>query len=90
LIDKFTFLFLSWPLDELGWSVWPDSFSFYSLVSRVTSSARVYLLAIANISSDVLRFFMVSLRIREEYLSPFVKNMMIDLSSTSEMMFLLL
>jgi hypothetical protein len=70
--------------------VWPDSFSFYSLVSRVTSSVRAYLLAIANISSDVLRFFMVSLRIREESLSPFVKNMMIDLSSTSEMMFLLL
>jgi hypothetical protein len=41
-----TFLFLLWPLDELGWSVWPDS--FYSLVSRVASLARQYLLVIAT------------------------------------------
>jgi hypothetical protein len=54
-----TFLFLSWLLDDLGWSVWPDSF-FYSLVSRVTYSARAYLLVIANIYSDVLGFFIVS------------------------------
>jgi hypothetical protein len=45
-------------LDELGWSVWPNSFSFfYSLVSRVASSTRAYLLAMVNIASDVLGFF---------------------------------
>jgi hypothetical protein len=33
---------------------------------------------------------MVSLRIREMFLSPFVKNMAIDMSSTSGIMFLLL
>jgi hypothetical protein len=71
--------------------MWPDSFSFfYYLVSRVASLARVYLLVIANISFDVLGFFMVSLQIREESLSHFLKNMTIDLSSTSRMMFLLL
>jgi hypothetical protein len=32
----------------------------------------------------------VSLQIEDEYLSPFLKNMMINFSSTSEMMFLLL
>jgi hypothetical protein len=37
--------------------------------------ARVYLLVIANISSDVLGFFMVSLRIKDKSLSPFLKNM---------------
>jgi hypothetical protein len=82
------FLFLLWPLDELGWSMWPDSFC--SLVSRVASSASVYLLAIANIFLDVLGFFMVSLWIKDESLSPFLKNVIIDLSSTSKMRFLLL
>jgi hypothetical protein len=75
---------------ELGWSMWPDSSFFYSLVSKVTSSARAYLLAIANISSDILGLFMASLRIKDESLSPFLKNMIIDFSSTSEMMILLL
>jgi hypothetical protein len=71
--------------------VWPESFSFfYSLVSRVTSSARAYLLVMANISSDVLGFFMACLWIREGSLSPFLMNIMIDLSLTSGMMFLLL
>jgi hypothetical protein len=46
---------LSWPLDELGWSAWPESFSFfYSLLSRVTSSATAYLLVMVNIASDIL------------------------------------
>jgi hypothetical protein len=63
---------------------------FYSLMSRVTSSARAYLLAMANIASDVLEFFMVSLRNRDGSLSPFLKNITIDLSSTSGMIFLLL
>jgi hypothetical protein len=68
-----------------------DSFSFFCpLVLRVASSARAYLLAIANITSDILGFFMVRLRIKDESLSLFLKNMTIDLSSTSEMMFLLL
>jgi hypothetical protein len=31
-------------------------------------------LAIANICSDVMEFFMVSLQIRDESLSPFLKN----------------
>jgi hypothetical protein len=88
LMEQSAFLFLSWPLDELGWSVWPDS--FYSLVSRVTSSARAYLLTIASIYSDVLGFFMVSLQIKDESLSPFLKNIIINLSSTSGMRFLLL
>jgi hypothetical protein len=71
--------------------VWPESFSFfYSLVSRVASPSRAYLLAMVNIALDVLGFFMVSLRIRTGSLSPFLKNMMIDLSSTSGMIFLLL
>jgi hypothetical protein len=60
------------------------------LVSRVASSARVYLLAIASIYSDVLGFFIASLQIKDESLSPFLKNMIIDLSSTSGIMFLLL
>jgi hypothetical protein len=37
-----------------------------------------------NIASDVLGFFMVSLGIRDGSLSPFLKNMTIDLSLTSE------
>jgi hypothetical protein len=62
-------LFLSWLLELLGWSEWPNSLSFFcSLVSRVTSSARTYLLAIANIPSDVLGFFMASLWIKDESL----------------------
>jgi hypothetical protein len=70
--------------------MWSESFFFfYSLMSRVASSARAYLLAMVNITSDVLRFFMVSLRIRDRSLSPFLKNIMIDLSSTSVMIFLL-
>jgi hypothetical protein len=56
----------------------------------VTSSGGAYLLAMASISSDVLGFFMASLQIKDESLSPFLKNMMMDLSSTSEKMFLLL
>jgi hypothetical protein len=89
-MEQSTFLFLSSPLDELGWSVRPDSFSFfYSLVSRFTSTARAYLLAMANISSYVLGFFMVSIQIKDESMSPFLKNITIDLSLTSEMMFLL-
>jgi hypothetical protein len=88
LTERSAFLFLSWPLDELGWSVW--SGSFCSLVSRVTSSGRAYLLAIASICFEVLRFFMASLRIKDEFLSPFLKNMIIDLSSTSGMRLLLL
>jgi hypothetical protein len=91
LIEQYAFLFLSWPLDKLGWSAWPESFSFfYSLVSRITSSVRAYLLAMVNIASDVLGFFMASLRIRDGSLSPILKNMIIDLSSTSRKIFLLL
>jgi hypothetical protein len=90
-MKRSTFLFLSWPIDDLGWSMMPDSFSFfYSLLLRVTSSPREYLLAIANISFDVLGFFMVSLQSKDEPLSPFLKNMIMDLSSTSGVMFLLL
>jgi hypothetical protein len=91
-VDKrISFPLLVVALGKLGWSVWPDSFSsFCSLVSRGASSVRAYLLVIANISSDVLGFFMASLRIKDESLSPFLKNMMICLLSTSRMMFLLL
>jgi hypothetical protein len=60
------------------------------LVLRVTFSTRAYLLAMSNIASDVLEFFMASLRIRDGSLSPFLKNIMIDLLSTSRMIFLLL
>jgi hypothetical protein len=80
LIELSTFLFLLWPLDELGWSVWPDSSFFWSLLLMVASSARAYLVVITNISSDILGFFMVSIHIRYESLSPFLNNMMIDLS----------
>jgi hypothetical protein len=59
-------------------------------VSRVTSLAWVYLLVMVNISSDILGFFMVSLWIKDGSLSPFLKNITIDLSSTSGMMFLFL
>jgi hypothetical protein len=41
----------------------------------------------AVISSSILGFFMVSLGIREESMSPFLKNITIDLSATSRMMF---
>jgi hypothetical protein len=51
---------------------------------------RAYLLVKANISSDVLGFFVASIRIKDESLSPFLNNMMIDLSLTFEMIFLLL
>jgi hypothetical protein len=37
-------------------------------VSRVASFARAYLLVIANISSAVLGFFIMSLRIKDESL----------------------
>jgi hypothetical protein len=68
-LERSAFLFLLWPLDNLGWSSWPNSFSFFcSLVSRVASSAEAYVLAMENISSDVLEFFMVSLRIKDESL----------------------
>jgi hypothetical protein len=59
-------------------------------VSRVTFTAKVYLLAMENICSDILGFFMVSFWIGEESLSPFLKNIMTDLSSTFGMTFLLL
>jgi hypothetical protein len=88
LMEWSTFLFLSWHLDKLGWFMWPDS--FYCLVLRVSSSAKAYLLVMANITSDILEFFMVSLWIKDKYLSSFLKNIIIDLSSTSGMMFLLL
>jgi hypothetical protein len=91
LTARSNFLFLLWPLDGLGWSVWLNSFSFfYSLVSKVASSTRVYLLVVENISSDVLGFFMASLWIKDESLSPLLKSMMIDLSLSSRMTFLLL
>jgi hypothetical protein len=51
--------------------MWPDSSSFCSLVSRVTNSTRVYLLAMLNIASDILGFFMVSFWIKDGSLSPF-------------------
>jgi hypothetical protein len=50
----------------------------------------VFLFAMENICFDVLELFMVRFQIREESLSPFLKNIMIDLSSTSGMTFLLL
>jgi hypothetical protein len=56
-------------------------------VSSVVSSVIAYLLVMANISSDVLGFFMVRFWIKDETLSPFLKNMMMDLLSTSGMMF---
>jgi hypothetical protein len=84
------FPLLAWLLDELGWSVWLDSSFFCSLVSRVASLVRAYLLAMVNIASDVLGFFMVSLRIKDGSLSPFLKNITMDLLSTIEMMFFLL
>jgi hypothetical protein len=59
-------------------------------VLRVAASARVYLLVMENICFNVLRFFLVSFQIREQFLSPFLKNITIDLSSTSRMTFLLL
>jgi hypothetical protein len=59
-------------------------------VSSVDYSARAYLLVIENICSNVLGFFKVSFWIREEPLSPFLKNITIDFSSTSRMAFLLL
>jgi hypothetical protein len=64
--------------------------SFYSLVSMVAFLVRAYLLVKANISSDVLGFFVARIRIKDESLSPFLNNMMIDLSSTFGMIFLLL
>jgi hypothetical protein len=56
----------------------------------VASSARAYLLAMVNIASNVLELFVVSLQIRDGSMSPFLKNITIDLSSTSGMIFLLL
>jgi hypothetical protein len=62
-------------MDELGWSVWLDSFSsIRSLMTRVAFSARAYLLAMVNISSNILGFFMASLRIKDDSVSPFLKN----------------
>jgi hypothetical protein len=61
-----------------------------SIMLRVASSARAYLLVMENIYSDLLGFFMVSFWIREESLSPFLRNIIINLSSTSGMTFLLL
>jgi hypothetical protein len=85
------FSLLSWPLDKRGWSAWLNFFSFFCfLVLRVASSSRAYLLAMMNIASDVLGFFMVSLHIKAGSLSPLLKNMTMDLSSTSRMIFLLL
>jgi hypothetical protein len=48
------------------------------------------MLAMENITFDILGFFMASFRIREESLSPFLKNIMIDLSSTFGITFVLL
>jgi hypothetical protein len=59
-------------------------------VLRVASSEREYLLVMANISLDISRFFIASFWIKDESLSPFLKNMMMDLSWTSGMMLLLL
>jgi hypothetical protein len=59
-------------------------------VSRIASSAKAYLLVMENICSDILRFFIESFQIREESPSPFLRNITIDLSSTSRMIFLLL
>jgi hypothetical protein len=60
------------------------------LLSRVASSARAYFLVMTSISSDDLGFFMVSLQIKNRPVGPFLKNMMINLSSTFRMTFLLL
>jgi hypothetical protein len=66
--------------------VWSDSFSFFcSLLSRVVSSARAYLVAIDNISSDILGFFMASLQINdesllEEHVNRFVADLQDDVS----------
>jgi hypothetical protein len=49
-----------------------------------------YLLAMANIASYILGLFMVNFWIRAGSQSPFLKNMTIDLSSTSRMIFNLL
>jgi hypothetical protein len=43
-----------------------------------------------NICSNILWFFMASFRIRKESLSAFLKNITVELSSTSGMTFLLL
>jgi hypothetical protein len=48
------------------------------------------MLAMENSYSNILGFFMVSFWIREEPLSPFLKNIIIDLLSASGMTFLLL
>jgi hypothetical protein len=67
-----------------------DLLSFFaSLVSRVASSDKAYLLVVASISSYVRGFFIASLRISVEPFRPFLKNLMIDLSSTYGMTFLL-
>jgi hypothetical protein len=60
------------------------------LVSSVISSTKAYLLTMANIAFYILEFFMMSLWIKDGALSPFLKNITIDLSSTARMMFLLL
>jgi hypothetical protein len=59
-------------------------------VEGLASSTRAYLLVMSNISFDILGFFLASLGIKDESLGPFLKNMMIDLSSTSRMLFHLL
>jgi hypothetical protein len=48
------------------------------------------LVVMVNIASDVLGIFMGSLQIRDGSLSPFLKNITIELLSTSGMIFLLL
>jgi hypothetical protein len=51
--------------------MWHEPFSFFgSLVLRLISSARAYLLKMVNIASDVLGFFMASMQIRDGSLSP--------------------
>jgi hypothetical protein len=85
-IESVTILGLVLSLGVENRFVWPDSFC--SQVSRVASSARAYLLAMANISSGVLGFFIESLWIKDESMCPFLKNMIIDLLSTFRMMFL--
>jgi hypothetical protein len=57
-MERSCFLFFSLVLEVLGQSNWLGSSSFLApLLSRVTSSNRVYLLVMARISSDILGFF---------------------------------
>jgi hypothetical protein len=60
-------------------------------VSRVASSAKAYLLAMANITSNILGFFMVTLWIRyesllEEHNDELVIDLRDDVSLVAEML----